>query len=47
MQSVTWAEPLHDTEFKTVKNYANRVNSNFELKEYLKIPQRLIALYPT
>jgi hypothetical protein len=47
MQSVTLSEPLHDNEFKTAKNYDNLVNSNFDLKKYFKIQQRLIALHPT
>lgn len=33
MQSVTCLEPLHDNEFKTVKNDAYLVNSNFDLKK--------------
>jgi len=38
MQSVTCSEPVNDAEFKTVKNDANLVNSNFDLKKYFKNP---------
>jgi hypothetical protein len=40
MQSVTCSEPLRDIEFKTVKNDAKLVNSNFDLIQNATAPYR-------